>query len=973
MESDDAAKSDALYSRPPWTPLEMTNADKEALQYFEPHVKPISENPEETVLLELPQRKFTLSDALTGTLVLGASGSGKTSGIGAYLARAYLRAGIGGLVLTSKYDEDDGDLQLWQRMAAECGREQDLLVVSDDGENRCNLLNYQISGPGHTYAHQILEWILTAFEVSQGDGRDGGDPIWKDAMETMLLNGILLLQCAHEEISLERLDEIIRSAPKTISEVDLPEKRTSSYCLKLIDLIEQEDDFQEERNSKNFKSALRYWTDSYPSLSPNTRTSVVFTFQSVFSKLAIDPYSSLFDSDTNFVPEDSIRGKIIIINLPINLFGKTGKMIQVMFKFAWQKAMLRRTKKYPPVFLWADECQCYAYSKDTDFQPMARSAGVCTVYMSQSLAKFRIELGHQVGDDYLNAMAACMSEKFFHRLADQDTQQWASDLFSKEIIRLRNQSDSTGRTEGSFEGENKGYQEGENAGRSSNYGQSPTSGRQSGTSEGRNWGENRGINEGTNEQSTEGWSETIEAKIQPGAFGELKHGRRENQFCTEAIFISRNQGLVRPAKVSFFQLIYQKTPRPSGRKPVSMIYQDHHSLNFCRASVLEANLTTDLKNRGLFEANPDRGYLPQITLIYSWEYPPLTEADIQPIRNIVQTNKDQNAQESQKRLDEEAARRRVEIQKHHLQQALQYFQEPEKLGKTHSNYTTWLILSVVICSIGVNTLLGILSLTPEYFTEWEPWRIFGFFTASVCGLFASALALACWIKRRPIIKITKKIYRYPLDLQDEAVSRVVNNMLIQVYILNSTCRLTLTACYAAVAAMSVTFLTPTLSYLGLLPAVFYGLLLQLTMLFPFTTLELKNLSAFKRNIYKFDIGFWMRLGASSAATLIGFLVFFFLEYFDLVGASPIAFPLPIPDHVDFYRGLIISLTVWTVCSAGIFLVLEHFIIRPHLDRFDFVKKHRALVSKRIETMELMSEGDLKSKRKAAKEWLRKPL
>jgi hypothetical protein len=48
---------------------------------------------------------WTLGDAFQGVLIMGENGSGKTSGSGGLLARKYLKAGFGGLVLCFKTDE----------------------------------------------------------------------------------------------------------------------------------------------------------------------------------------------------------------------------------------------------------------------------------------------------------------------------------------------------------------------------------------------------------------------------------------------------------------------------------------------------------------------------------------------------------------------------------------------------------------------------------------------------------------------------------------------------------------------------------------------------------------------------------------------------------------------------------------------------------------------------------------------------
>jgi hypothetical protein len=53
----------------------------------------------------LPENYWSLNDAFQGVQILGGTGSGKSSGSGQALARAFLEANLGGLVLTAKTDE----------------------------------------------------------------------------------------------------------------------------------------------------------------------------------------------------------------------------------------------------------------------------------------------------------------------------------------------------------------------------------------------------------------------------------------------------------------------------------------------------------------------------------------------------------------------------------------------------------------------------------------------------------------------------------------------------------------------------------------------------------------------------------------------------------------------------------------------------------------------------------------------------
>ena len=56
------------------------------------------------------ERPWTIRHAVEGTHIFGGPGSGKTSGSGATIARAFLNAGFGGLVMTAKADERE----LWE-------------------------------------------------------------------------------------------------------------------------------------------------------------------------------------------------------------------------------------------------------------------------------------------------------------------------------------------------------------------------------------------------------------------------------------------------------------------------------------------------------------------------------------------------------------------------------------------------------------------------------------------------------------------------------------------------------------------------------------------------------------------------------------------------------------------------------------------------------------------------------------------
>src|SRR5689334_22282958 len=81
---------------------------------------------------------WTIRHSCEGTVVFGATGSGKTSGSGRHIAHSMLRAGFGGLVLCAKPDEADR----WCEWAEECGRDGDARLFGADTGFGFNFLDY---------------------------------------------------------------------------------------------------------------------------------------------------------------------------------------------------------------------------------------------------------------------------------------------------------------------------------------------------------------------------------------------------------------------------------------------------------------------------------------------------------------------------------------------------------------------------------------------------------------------------------------------------------------------------------------------------------------------------------------------------------------------------------------------------------------------------------------------------------------
>lgn len=158
-----------------------------------------------------PSDRFTLRDAVQGVHVFGGIGSGKTSGSGQALASAYLRAGMGGLVLAAKPEEVD----LWVRYAHENGRGNSIVLFGERGGG-FNFITYELARQGLDGLGSVVEClmrIVDAARLTNPNAGRSGEAFWEDAMRQLLRNTIPILYAATADVSIPDIIRFVASAP----------------------------------------------------------------------------------------------------------------------------------------------------------------------------------------------------------------------------------------------------------------------------------------------------------------------------------------------------------------------------------------------------------------------------------------------------------------------------------------------------------------------------------------------------------------------------------------------------------------------------------------------------------------------------------------------------------------------------------------------------------------------------------------
>jgi hypothetical protein len=376
---------------------------------------------------------------LTGVFICGATGSGKTSGPAKHLAFGYLAAGFGGIVLTAKKDE----VTMWKAWAAETGREDDLVIINASGDWRFNFMEWEASRPEEggglgINIVNLLDEIATAISGNTEGG--GNSKFWEDALHHLNTNLVDLALLAGRKVTLPVLRSILTTAAIQPEQVLDEVWQNKSECAKAIDEADRKTTNADPNARANFEQCRDYWLLEYPNLNEKTRSIITLTFSMLVHPLITPPLRQIFSTDTNIQPEDTFDGKIIIVDWPVQEYRLVGRIANLAIKYCFQIAVLRRVQPADrqsflrPVFLWADEAQNFVSKFDSEYQAVARSAGGCSVLLTQNRESFRRVLKNYDAVDSLLGNLQC---KIFCQNSGE-TNEWASKLLGERWLHITN-------------------------------------------------------------------------------------------------------------------------------------------------------------------------------------------------------------------------------------------------------------------------------------------------------------------------------------------------------------------------------------------------------------------------------------------------------------------------------------------------------------------------------------------------------
>jgi len=380
-----------------------------------------------------PLDTFTLRNAVESVAIFGELGAAKTTGSAAWLLLKYLSIGMGGLVCCVK----PGDRELVEAYARCTGRADSVIVVSPTNSWRCNLIRYALKRPGITGSRveQLVSLLMTIVEAAERGERGSGqgDKFWQRSLRQILRNGLEVCIAAKGEVTMGMLHEVISSAPRSHAEVHSKEWQTGSSCYQLIEEAEARE--RSVREQSDFELAAKYFLREFPDMPNDTRGGILATYAVMADVLLRGHMADLFDRETNFIPDLTFDGAVIILDLPIKVYGQAGVYVQSAFTYLWQIACEQRSVKTSPrpVFWFVDEAHELVCNYTSEFLATARSARVASVLISQNKPNYMAAMGGESGRHRVDAFLGNMGTKIFHANGDPETNKWASDMISEEV------------------------------------------------------------------------------------------------------------------------------------------------------------------------------------------------------------------------------------------------------------------------------------------------------------------------------------------------------------------------------------------------------------------------------------------------------------------------------------------------------------------------------------------------------------
>lgn len=339
------------------------------------------------VIYRFGQDDLTWQHLLSGGyLATGMTGSGKTSTF-LLLAKEMLEScDCSFLVLTAK----PSDIEDWQRLWQSLRRQVDWVHVHPTSGHRMNLLHYELSRPGGTVQSATQFFKMLSDIASLKSSQDGESAFWSNLFTVLIQAGFTVAQLAKDIPTLADVYRIILSIPQSLEQAVSEKWTRQSECGRMLTLASER--IKTPSEERQLRRCIEVMLHEMPTIGEKARGAAVSMVNGILSKFLAEPWNDMLSCDTsNLIPDDLFtgeRGKIVVLDFPVLVWGDAGRFFQILFCMLVQAACLRRSvKEHPrPVIIVRDEVQLYCHGEwDARVLGVARSQKLIHCSLFQTL------------------------------------------------------------------------------------------------------------------------------------------------------------------------------------------------------------------------------------------------------------------------------------------------------------------------------------------------------------------------------------------------------------------------------------------------------------------------------------------------------------------------------------------------------------------------------------------------------------
>lgn len=361
---------------------------------------------------------WSWEDFYKSAVVFGASGTGKTVCVlnalldGLLASAAQSELPPAGLILDPKGDFRDKIRLLCERH----GRANDLLVLDPYDQTTSIRWNPLDS------VDDELELAGRFASVLESTGMKAGqDSFWIDSAKKFLRHAICLVRLTEPDRP-PCFEDVMRLA---VSDTELADRAERL-----------------PEGSSAGDQALMFFANEWTTLAQETRSSVQAYLTNMIDPFLMEPYAEVFSGESTLrISEMLDQGKILYVHMPIADKEVMAKVVGVFAKLEYYREVLRRPDKPRPSFFLCDEFQAFltaAVGKgDADFFERSRQSRHANLIATQNLPALKKVL--EKPEPVMNLLGNC-AVKLFMRNTDNETNQYASELFGEKLVAMASQN-----------------------------------------------------------------------------------------------------------------------------------------------------------------------------------------------------------------------------------------------------------------------------------------------------------------------------------------------------------------------------------------------------------------------------------------------------------------------------------------------------------------------------------------------------